>query len=253
MPADATYRVLVISLIWSVTAFACYYLLAKNEFLSRKFRDAESHLDFHIIQVVLQRTWGMIFLGILSALVIRLIIRDPLPAYGLTFMFRNPPPWWTILFIPLVLLITYYHAPNSRNLALYPQFRIQEWTPRILLLNGITWVMFLIAYEFLFRGLLLFGSLSLLKPLPAILLNITFYAVAHLYKGPMETIGSIPFGVLLCYLTILTGNIWTAVVLHSFMALTNEYMSIRAHPGMRVVKAAPPKTREVQNHEVLKN
>ena len=178
--------------------------------------------------------WGVIFLGILTAFVIKLFFREPLAEFGFGFRFLRPPPWWAYLSIPLILAGARFNASSSKNLALYPQFRIGRWTPRILVVNGISWILFLIAYEFLFRGLLLFGTLSILDPQPAILLNCTLYAVAHLYKGPLETIGAIPLGALLCYLTIITGNIWTAVVIHSFMALTNEWMSIRAHPGMEV-------------------
>lgn len=236
MPADPPFKVLIVALIWSVAGFTCYYLLSKNDLLARRFRNRFPRLDFHILQVLFQRIWGMIFLGILSALVIKLFLQDPLAAFGFRFEFHRPPPWWTYLSLPLIIAASRYHASSSKNLALYPQFRIQKWTPRILLLNGISWIMFLVAYEFLFRGFLLFGALAVMDPQPAVLLNCTLYAVAHLYKGPLETIGAIPLGVLLCYLTILTGNIWTAVVIHSFMALTNESMSIRAHPGMAVVR-----------------
>ncbi len=232
MPADQTYRILVISLLWSVAGFTCYYLLAKNDFLARRITRRDPSVDFHVVQVLLQRMWGVIFLGMLSALMVTLFLRDTLQAYGFGFHFLRPPPWWAYLSFPLILAGARFNASSSKNLALYPQFRIERWTPRILVVNGISWVMFLIAYEFLFRGLLLFGTLSVLDPQPAILLNCTLYAVAHLYKGPLETIGAIPLGALLCYLTIVTGNIWTAVVIHSFMALTNEWMSIRAHPGM---------------------
>ena len=72
----------------------------------------------------------------------------------------------------------------------------------------------------------------------AMVLNTILYALAHLYKGRMETLGSVPVGVLLCYLTFLTGNIWTAVVIHCLMALSNEWFSIRFHPDMRFTFAS---------------
>lgn len=104
----------------------------------------------------------------------------------------------------------------------------------MLTLSGITWLVFLLGYEFLFRGFLLFASVAVMDVWAAIALNCALYAFAHLYKGPGETFGSIPVGILLCYLTLLTGNIWTALILHSVMALSNEWWSIRAHPNMKV-------------------
>ena len=69
---------------------------------------------------------------------------------------------------------------------------------------------------------------------PAIALNCILYALAHFYKGPGEILGAIPVGILLCYLTLHTGNIWSAVIIHSTMALSNEWFSIRSHPNMHL-------------------
>ncbi len=103
-------------------------------------------------------------------------------------------------------------------------------------ISGISWVIFLVGYEFLFRGFLLHASLNLMEAGPAIALNCALYAFAHFYKGPGETFGAIPVGILLCYLTMVTGNIWCAVILHSVMALSNEWFSLYFHPEMRIVK-----------------
>ena len=70
----------------------------------------------------------------------------------------------------------------------------------------------------------------------AIALNCALYSFAHFYKGPGESFGSIPVGLILCYLTLLTGNIWMAVLIHCVMALSNEWFSLYFHPEMRLVK-----------------
>jgi len=97
-------------------------------------------------------------------------------------------------------------------------------------------MIFLVAYEFFFRGFILYASLTVLDPWSAIALNCSLYGFAHFYKGPGETFGAIIVGVLLCYLTIVTGNIWSAVAIHSVMALSNEWFSLRAHPDMKLIR-----------------
>jgi membrane protease YdiL (CAAX protease family) len=225
---------MIISLAWSITGFSAYYLLSRNDLLPGRLRSGVSKRELSIIRVLIQRFWGVAFLGIFSAAIIRMVLDEPLSAYGFSFVFRKPPPWWSYPALVLILLSTYFHAPTSRNLAIYPQIRVREWTLKLLLINGISWLIYLVAYEFLFRGFLLFGSLSVLDPLPAVLLNCTLYALAHTYKGPLETIGAIPFGLLLCYLTLVTGNILSALVIHASMALFHDWMSVRAHPDMKV-------------------
>ncbi len=229
------YAHFLIAVMWSVVGFACYYFLSLNKLLAIKIWKSNPDLDHQVKQVVLQRTWGLLFLGIISIVIIQLLLKGNLRDYGLGISFLAPPPWWSYLFIPIILVAGYFSAKKPGNLAQYPQMRIKEWTPGILALSGISWVIFLIAYEFLFRGFLLYASLEVMDPWAAIALSCSIYAFAHLYKGPGETFGAIPMGILLCYLTLLTGNIWSAVGLHSVMALSNEWFSIRMNPDLKVM------------------
>jgi len=224
----------ILAIMWSMAGFACYFFLSDKKSLTLRFWKFNPGLDIYIKQVLLQRTWGLLFLGILPAGLILLQFGESLSDFGLGFSFEMPPPWWSYLLIPVILVAGYFSASTPGNLSLYPQMRIKKWTPGILALSGLSWIVFLIAYEFLFRGFLLYATLTLLEPWSAIAINCTLYAFAHFYKGPGETFGAIPLGILFCYLTLLTGNIWSAVVVHSIMALSNEWYSIWINPDLKV-------------------
>jgi membrane protease YdiL (CAAX protease family) len=223
-----------IAILWSVVGFGSYYFLSHNKSCIRCFGIKSKILDNQGNQVLLQRMLGFLFLGIVSALIILLLPDITLKEYGLTFNFRSAPPWWSWLLIPLILIMGYVAAQKPGNLNLYPQIRALQWTRGMIAMSSVSWVLFLIGYEFLFRGFVLHASLELMEPVPAIALNCAIYAFAHFYKGPGEAFGAIPVGILLCYLTLITGNIWCAVVLHSVMALSNEWFSLKAHPEMSV-------------------
>ena len=227
-----------IAILWCVLGFACYYFLSQNNSFTGKFKSIFSVLDGQGNQVVLQRALGLLFLGLLSALIIAILPGKGLQDFGLNLTFIEPLPWWSWLLVPVILILGYFTAKSPANLQQYPQIRMQTWTPGILIISSISWIMFLIGYEFLFRGFVLFASLEIMNPVPAIALNTAVYAFAHFYKGPGETFGSIPAGILFCYLTLLTGNIWTAVFLHAVMALSNEWFSLKAHPDMQFKSAS---------------
>ena len=220
---------------WSFTGFAAYYFLSANQGLSSRIWRNES-LDLRIRTVIMQRLWGLLFLGVISVLIIVLILKESLFNYGLGFGFSAPVPWWAWAIMAVIPLLSFLQASSAGNLRLYPQIRVEKWSPGILILNSLSWIIFLLAYEFMFRGFLLFASLQLMDMTPAIALNTAVYSLAHLYKGPGEAFGALPVGIILCYLSILTGNIWMAVILHSTMALTNEWFSLRAHPQMHLAK-----------------
>jgi membrane protease YdiL (CAAX protease family) len=43
-------------------------------------------------------------------------------------------------------------------------------------------------------------------------------------------------GVVLCLVTLITGTLWVAIVIHITMALTNSFSSIYHNPEMNFVK-----------------
>jgi membrane protease YdiL (CAAX protease family) len=74
----------------------------------------------------------------------------------------------------------------------------------------------------------------------AIAINVALYALAHTPKGPRETLGSIPLGVVLCLATIDTGSIWAAFLIHVIMSQLNDYLAVRANPDMRFAFGGAP-------------
>ncbi len=230
-----TIKVLV-ALLYSVAGFAIYYFLSMAEGPALMIRNRFPAMDPHVLNIIIQRTWGVLFLGVVPLLIIASGFHAPPSAFGLGCSFHHALPGWTYGLMPLIILLSYFTSYAPANLAQYPQIRCKKWTWGVLLLSTFSWIIFLVAYEFLFRGFLLFSTLSVMDPWMAVTLNVTLYSLAHLYKGPMETFGAIPFGFLLCYVTLVTGNIWGAVLLHSVMALSNEWFSLMAHPDMKLVR-----------------
>jgi membrane protease YdiL (CAAX protease family) len=93
-----------------------------------------------------------------------------------------------------------------------------------------------LGYEFLFRGILLFPLVDALGVWPAVAINTVMYSATHIPKGLDETIGAAFLGVVLCLVTLITGTLWVAIVIHITMALTNSFSSIYHNPEMNFVK-----------------
>jgi len=88
----------------------------------------------------------------------------------------------------------------------------------------ICWVIYLLPYEFLLRGLLLPELVSYVNPMIAVLINSVVYALAHIQQGKREMLGALMFGILLCFVTLLTLNFWCAFIAHIALALTNSFI-----------------------------
>ncbi len=115
---------------------------------------------------------------------------------------------------------------------MYPQIRDNPWTIKTVVINAGSWLAYLIAYEFLFRGLVLFTLYSALGFWPAIVITTSLYVLVHIPKGLKESIGAIPFGLVLGLITLEAGSIWPAFFIHAILALSTDHFALRAHPDM---------------------
>lgn len=82
--------------------------------------------------------------------------------------------------------------------------------------------LFLILYEIFFRAILLNFCISLTSVPAAIAINVILYAVAHAFSSQQELLGTVPFGIFLCLITLYATSIWPAVLLHLLLGLSYD-------------------------------
>tara|TARA_B100001093_G_scaffold499601_1_gene549033 strand:- start:4 stop:696 length:693 start_codon:yes stop_codon:yes gene_type:complete len=158
---------------------------------------------------------------------------------SLTPLFWSPTFKWTnqdiIFTLGLAAILIPLGAINSRgekHLNQYPQVRMKKWNILEYIINILSWGIYLLGYEYLFRGILFLGLLPFFSTIQAISINTLLYTLAHLYKGKKETLGSIPLGIILCLITLETNTIWTAFTAHWIMA-SNNFMWSLHHQNLK--------------------
>ena len=223
--------------VFAVTAFTAGYLLyafiAGSRILKSKMEVRFGTEKTNVYWILLQKLAGFLFLGLLPALAM-LMMPVTLRQVGVSFINIPQSLLWIGGMGAVIVLVNLMAARKPGNLAMYPQMRITRWTPKILAISSMGWMLYLLGYEFIFRGVLLFLCIPVMGVWPSIVLNVSLYALVHLPKGPRETIASIPMGLILCLLTLKTGTIWVAYFSHVILALSNEYLSIHFHPEMKL-------------------
>jgi len=185
--------------------------------------------------VIFQRIWGGSILG-LTALLLPVIGLGKSPFdYGMSFSLTGET-FLVILGMGVVIVgINMLRAGKPANLVMYPQIKAKKWDLSLLLASSMGWVIYLLGYELMFRGFLLYGCIDALGLWPAIAINTAIYSFAHFFKGIGETVGAIPFGILICCLTIATGNFMLAFIVHCFLALSNQTVAMFSHPDIEYV------------------
>ena len=227
-----------IAIATATLAFLIYILMVSSERFGRGIRRKYSDRAVAIRRILFQRVLGAVVYGFIPFLIIILVFRSPLVQYG--FAGDNLMKsflWWMPVAV-VGIILSYFGARTEKNLAMYPQIRVREWNSGLLVVSALSWITYLIGYEFLFRGYLLFSCLESFGYWPAIIINVCLYSLFHVHKGSREAIGSLFFGFLLCYLTLHLGSFWIAIFVHVTMALSNEWFSLGFQPEMNLIKNA---------------
>lgn len=222
---------------WAVvllaTGFIAYFFGAFGQFVERYWQGQGSQAYVYY-RVLYQRYWGFLCLGFMPACLLFL----GAGVWPLDYGLAKPPTHYDWLWIAgsalIIVPLSWQNARKPDNLAMYPQIRLYIWTWSVILHNALSWAAYLLAYEWLFRGFFLQAAARYLPVQTAIGLTTAIYALVHIPKGAKETIGAIPLGVLLGYLSLQTQTIWIAWLVHLTLALSNSYFSLYFHPEMHL-------------------
>ena len=133
-------------------------------------------------------------------------------------------------------------AGGATHRARYPQLRREApWGGRLLLAEAASWALYLLGYEWCFRGLLVVGLASLIGLWPALILGTGLYVLAHLDKDPGEALACVPMGLGFGLLVWWSQSLWPAVLLHLGLALAgNLFPLLRRAPEPAAGPGRPP-------------
>ncbi len=118
--------------------------------------------------------------------------------------------------------------------AAQPEVRAPVQPPGLILKGWAAWAIYLLGYEYLFRGALLFGLAATLGVWPALAVTTALYALVHLPKPMLgETLGSVVMGFLFGAMALATGAIWAPWLVHMGIVVITETSAGRANPELR--------------------
>ncbi len=223
-----------ILILLGVSVFALYWFVA----YSRSF-DAYIRRRFDtngLRKPLAQKYLGAVLLGVVPALVAWLLVDATPLAWGL-----GVPDWpallmWGSVLSLCALPVPYFSARAADMQRFYPQIRATEWTTGLVAHNVFAWAVYLLAYEYLFRGVLVIGAATLSSPWTAVAMSSALATATHIPKGAKETFATIPYSLLLGFVALETGSIWAGYLSHVCLAVANDYWAVTFSPTMRFVR-----------------
>lgn len=164
--------------------------------------------------------------------------KSPVMDLGLSVnLYDNQYIWLGSLVLGLLIFaLNYFLSKNPANLKEFPQIRANVWSTGLVVHNLFSWSIYLVAYEILFRGLLLFPIVPVIGFWPAAVFGTVLYSLSHYPKSLKEALGAIPIGLILAWVAWETQSVLPCIWIHMCMALSNSIFSLYHHPGMHVQK-----------------
>jgi membrane protease YdiL (CAAX protease family) len=218
--------------------FTLYWFISQSGRIRRKFYDSNDPDEATVYHISFNRVAGFVLMGIFPLLICLIL----LPGYTIAdFGLKLPPDNYaftalTVILLSLIMIpIVSLTAKRPQIQGYHPQIRARIWTRKTALVDALTWALYLLGYETLFRGVLLFPLAEALGVWVAIAINIALYSAAHIPHGKAETIAAVPFGLVLCILTLYSGTIWIAFLAHLVNALTVSFSAMKYNPEMRYI------------------
>jgi len=209
---------------WLLVSFLIYWPLF--------FRHQKEGASGKIIRL---RYFGAFIFGFVPSLVVLSAGFDPVDVFGLSFNIKgNAGIWLAGSGIGILIIIfNFFMSKRKDNLKEFPQIRDPYWSVGLVIHNSISWIIYLIGYEMLFRGLMVFPLIPVMGFWPAAVIGTVMYSLSHYPKSLPEALGAIPFSLLLVYLAWESQSVWICVLIHACLAVSNSLFSFYHHPELR--------------------
>jgi membrane protease YdiL (CAAX protease family) len=216
--------------------FYLYYYIAHSKFLTHLAKGKYTQkTQKSLFRFFMRKLTGFVFLGMIPGLLYVVFFDSSFGKFGFSFLllWSNIPVILLLAaIIVFVLFLTRKTNPQGNSL----QIDATEWSWGMFVFNALGWMIYLVAYEFLFRGILLYECFNSFGFWPAIAVNVVVYSAIHMVNGKEQAVGALVFGTIACYFTLTRGTLLIPVFMHITLSVFSDYFSIKFNPALRFVK-----------------
>ena len=160
---------------------------------------------------------SFIYYFICPNLIIILVLRRNPLEFGLRIGNFRLWKYYVIGFLLIALPLVYLTSSGSSFQSYYVKPNID------ILKYSLTAIVYMLGWEFLFRGYLIFGLKDKFKE-GSILIQMIPFVLLHLGKPEIETISTIISGIIWGYFSYRGNSFWPAFLIHIVINISNKYL-----------------------------
>jgi uncharacterized protein len=217
-------KVVVIFLSVAVLQTISWYVTSRKFFRANIFEQYQFHPQVYLIEYLYWFIGDFITFFILPFLIIRFFFREKLSSYGLQVGDYKVGLKITLILILIMLPLIWIASASSSFANVYPHLPSARESWQILIIYEIGLLIYMLAWEFVWRGYILFGLYEKFG-FYSIFIQMIPFVILHNGKPMLETFGSILAGLALGILALRTKSIFYCVIAHMSVMFSIDLIS----------------------------
>ena len=217
-------KVITIFLSIAVLQTISWYVTSRKFFRINFFEQYQFHPQVHLLEYLYWFIGDFVTLFIFPLLIIRFFFKEKLSSYGLRVGDYKAGLKITLIFVAIMLPLVWFVSASNSFANVYPHLSSarESWT--IFLIYELSLLVYMIAWEFVWRGFMLFGVYEKFG-FYSIFIQMIPFVILHNGKPMLETFGAIVAGLALGILALRTRSIFYCVIAHMSVMFSIDLIS----------------------------
>jgi membrane protease YdiL (CAAX protease family) len=218
-------KIIIIFLSVSILQTVSWYLTSRRFFNQYLFESFQNYSNPYLIEYIYWFIGDFFSLFILSSLIIKFVFKERLSDYGLRIGDYKAGLFFSVIFVFIMILIVWFVSATSTFSENYPLLTSSRESWLVFFIFEAGMLIYMIAWEFIWRGFMLFG-LEKKFGYYSVLIQMIPFVILHNGKPFLETFGAIFGGIALGMLALRTRSIYYCIFTHISVLYFIDFISL---------------------------
>ena len=218
-------KVVIVFLSVAVLQTISWYITSRKFFRANFLEQYQFHPQVYLIEYLYWFIGDFITFFVLPVLIIRFILKEKLFNYGLRLGDYKTGLKISFIFLAIMLPLIWFASASSSFANVYPHLSSSRESWTIFLIYELGLLVYMLAWEFVWRGYMMFGLYEKFG-FYSLFIQMIPFVILHNGKPMLETFGSILAGLALGILALRTKSIFYCVLAHMSVMFSIDLISV---------------------------
>ena len=217
-------KIIIVFISVAVLQTISYYYTSRRFFRSNFFEQLQFDENVFLYEYIYWFVGDFVTLFVFPLLIIKLLLKGKLSNYGLRVGDYKIGLKYSLIFLAVMIPIVWFISANSDFIDTYPQLNDVKYSWSIFLIFESGILLYMVAWEFMWRGFMLFG-LEEKFGYYAVLIQMIPFLILHNGKPALETFGAVFAGLALGILALKTRSVLYCIITHAGVMFSIDLVS----------------------------